>query len=168
MSSVQRHEQRHEHGVAGSQPQAGSTHRTEGPTPGAVTPSRGPRPGVRGAALRVLTLLCGVWLALAPFVLGHPDTGPGFDARWNDMLVGVAVLAVSAVQLALPARAAVLSLITMVLGTWLIAAPFVLGYNTGVAAVAATVNDVVVGILIVELAIAAVLALRQRRSSVPH
>ncbi|WP_214364402.1 SPW repeat protein [Pseudonocardia sp. H11422] len=156
--------QRHENGAAGTPAESTSAQPAEGVEPVAVSPSRGSHADVRVVAVRVLATLAGVWLALAPVVLGHPDTGPGSDARWNDLLVGAAVVAVSVAQLAIPTRAPALSLITFALGSWLIAAPFVLGYNTGGAAVGATVNDIVVGIVVVELAVAAAVLDRRRRS----
>lgn len=85
---------------------------------------------------RVLSLLVGVWLFLAPWVLrlGEPQ------ARWNDWVVGLLVVLASAYALLRDrVRAADLAL-----GTWLVLAPFVLGHRE----FAAVVNDVVVGLVI--------------------
>jgi hypothetical protein len=98
-----------------------------------------------------LALGAGVWLTAAPFLLGYSTTGTGFRAYWNDVAVGLAVVAVLLPRVAVPARAATrLVTVTLVLGAWLAAAPFVLGFAT--VLVRAAVNDVLVGLALVVLA----------------
>lgn len=90
----------------------------------------------------------GVWLALAPFVLGH-DSGA---SRVNDLGVGLAVAAIAAgVALARPGRddtipLALLSLATLA-AVWVVVASAVLGDASGVA----RVHDAVVGAVLAVL-----------------
>jgi hypothetical protein len=112
-------------------------------------------------------LLAGLWLLVAPFVLGYAELlGP----LWNDVIIGavIAVVAVLRIGTGLSERA--LSRALAMLGSWLIVAPFVLGYASvetevarGAAATAngalvtilaetASGNDVLVGIAVLVLA----------------
>lgn len=138
--------------------------------PGAVDPaaaglrSEMVEEGVPASALSALVFLAGVWLVLAPFALDYPERPGGFDGRWNDIVVGVAVAAVALVRMVAPIRTVTIGLINIGLGAWLVAAPFVLFYNDdeGVAP-SATVNDLVVGIVIVALATASMVVGRWAR-----
>lgn len=116
--------------------------------------------GVLASALSALVFLAGVWLVLAPFVLGYPD---GFAGWWNDIVVGVAVAVVALVRMVAPIRAATVGLVNISLGAWLVAAPFVLSYNDDRVAAAATVNDLTVGVGIAALAALSMVAGRQGR-----
>jgi uncharacterized membrane protein len=49
-----------------------------------------------------LVALAGPWLASAPFVLHYGSTGGGFGGRWNDMVVGVVMIAVAMVRVVAP------------------------------------------------------------------
>ena len=90
-----------------------------------------------------LNLVLGIWLLIAPFLLGN--SGGGALAMWNDMVVGVIVLILAWIRFANPASATGLSWTNAVLGLWLILAPFILGYS-GTAA--ALWNDIIVGIAV--------------------
>jgi general stress protein CsbA len=83
---------------------------------------------------RFLNVALGIWLLMAPAVLGYVDA----YAVNNDRMLGLLIIAASVVSLWVP-RA---RLVNVVLGSWLIIAPFVLGYFGG----RAVVNDIVVGI----------------------
>lgn len=96
-----------------------------------------------------LTVAAGAWLLVAPLALSYPTTGVGFRAHWNDVLVGIAVIAFAVPRLASPDRTAVLTPVSAVLGGWLVAAPFLLGFS----GTRAGVNDVLVGALLVLLAV---------------
>lgn len=93
-------------------------------------------------------VLAGVWLVLAPFALGYSDVA---EARWNDVIIGVAVAVIALVRVGAPVRYQEISWINFVLGIWLIAAPFVLGYDDVTAALT---NDIVVGAIVLALAAA--------------
>lgn len=98
-----------------------------------------------------LAVAAGAWLLVAPFALSYSTTGVGFRAYWNDVLVGIAVIAVAAPQIAAPGRLPALPPAGALLGVWLAAAPFVLGYAAAGGAPHAAANDVVVGVLLVLL-----------------
>lgn len=114
-------------------------HRTPEHTPAATIPS-------------AMVFLAGIWLIIAPFSLDYRNTGGGFDGYWNDVVIGVALAVVALVRIALPFATAPLGLVNVLLGLWLIVAPFVLAYNTGADATQATVNDMVVGAVVAVLA----------------
>jgi hypothetical protein len=108
--------------------------------------------------------LAGVWLVMAPYALNYQDLTTGFDGFWNDIVVGVAVAVVAAIRMVTPIRTAALSLVHVILGGWLIIAPFVLEYHLVADAGRATWNDIVVGLIVVLLGLAsAALGFRGRR-----
>ncbi|MCX6462272.1 MAG: SPW repeat protein [Pseudonocardiales bacterium] len=125
--------------------------------------------GLAAATFSALAFLAGVWLVLAPFVLTYPDLGGGFDARWNDRVVGAAIAVVATVRMLSPNRTAAFGWVNVGLGAWLVAAPFVLFYNDDRVAAAATVNDLAIGVLVIALAGASrALSRRGRRRSEPR
>jgi len=99
-----------------------------------------------------INVLAGIWLFLAPMVLGYADME---QALWNDRVIGVAIFVLALTRVAAPDRFAAISWVNFVLGAWLIIAPFLLFYG-GVSAVgepvAATGNDILVGILVIAMA----------------
>ncbi len=117
-----------------------------------LTESRVPQESLLVVVASALVFLAGVWLVLAPYALDYQNTGTGFDGYWNDIVIGLALVVVAGIRMATPIRTAALSLVSVVLGAWLIIAPFMLDYNAGVDAVSATWNDIVVGIIVVVLA----------------
>jgi hypothetical protein len=97
-------------------------------------------------SLSWLVALAGLWEVLAPFILGYPTV-----AMWNAIIVGV-VLIVLAAWAALSEQVSLdrnLDGITMGLGLWLILAPFIPTYSTTVAA---RLNDIIVGVVVIVLA----------------
>ena len=102
-----------------------------------------------------LVALAGLWEAVAPFILGYSaSTTP----LWDAIIFGAA-LVILGVWAALSNQEGVdkaLDWINVVLGAWLVIAPFVLGYT---ALVAALWNDIIVGIVVVVLAGWAALAM---------
>ncbi|MFI9457043.1 SPW repeat protein [Amycolatopsis sp. NPDC052450] len=101
-------------------------------------------PAVAGAC----TFLAGVWLILSPFVLDHEYTGRGFDGYWNDVLVGIALIAIGSAPLVEPRAASWWCSVPPVLGLWLLIAPFVLEYNDGMPAPRTTTSDIAVGVFL--------------------
>jgi hypothetical protein len=91
----------------------------------------------------------GVWVVIAPFLLGYRGTG---SALWNDVIVGVAVviLAVSAAMSENENTIKTMGWITAVLGLWLVLAPFILGYS---AIAAALWSDIIAGVVILILSV---------------
>jgi hypothetical protein len=88
-----------------------------------------------------LTLVLGVWLIVAPFVLGYSVM---FGATANDVVFGIVLIACSWMILATVAREIGIALVQALCSLWLIVAPFALAYQAGSAAM---VNDVFVGIV---------------------
>lgn len=109
-----------------------------------------------------ITLMLGVWLVLAPTFWTYGDTGGGFDARVNDVLAGVAVTALAVARLAGPVRLIAVTGAGVLLGGWLIVAPFLLEYGFGADSTSATINDVVVGVNLVGLTVLGYLDARSR------
>ncbi|MGY6651440.1 SPW repeat domain-containing protein [Amycolatopsis sp. TRM77291] len=101
-------------------------------------------PAVAGAC----TFLAGVWLILSPFVLDHECTGGGFDGHWNDVLVGIALIAIGSAPLVEPRAASWWFSVPPILGLWLLVAPFVLEYNDGMPAPGVTTSDIAVGVFL--------------------
>jgi len=95
--------------------------------------------------LNWLVGLAGLWEVIAVFILGY-TASPA--ALWNALIVGVALL-VLGVWAALSNREATdktLDWINVIIGAWLIIAPFILGYT---AIAAAMWNDIIVGIVVI-------------------
>jgi hypothetical protein len=95
-----------------------------------------------------LVAVTGAWLVAAPLLLDHHLAATAF-ASWNDVLVGTTLAVLAAIRVIRPAGTAALSLLNSGLGVWLIAAPFVGNYTT---ALYATLNDMIVGLLVIMFA----------------
>lgn len=89
--------------------------------------------------------VAGVWLVVTPVVIDH-----GVYPWINDVLAGIVLIAVAAAQVVLPHRSLMLSVAAAVVGAWLVAAPYALGFadQLGVAW-----NDKLVGALVILLAV---------------
>lgn len=132
--------------------------RTAAPEPAVVTVKR----------LSATNAGTGVWLILAPFLLGYA----AFPAPlYNDIVCGLLIAVLGFVRFGNPLGNVWASYTNAGIGAWLVVAPFVLTYSAlateGVvaddAAVAAadpvsllpaTANDIVVGILVIALGVA--------------
>ncbi|XVU20870.1 SPW repeat protein [Actinoplanes sp. CA-054009] len=90
----------------------------------------------------VFTVLAGVWIALTP--LFAPDL-PSYAAT-SDVATGTAVAVLGLLRLLRPRRTAPLGVALTLLGAWLVAAPFVLGYGHHPAV---AWNNVIIGVLVV-------------------
>lgn len=87
-----------------------------------------------------INLIAGLWLIIAPWVLGYA-TGRSVT---NNVVVGVVVAVLAAIRFFGAYRAAGISWINVLLGLWMIVAPWVLHDVVS----AAYWNDVIVGIII--------------------
>jgi predicted signal transduction protein with EAL and GGDEF domain len=92
-----------------------------------------------------LNLLAGAWLIIAPWALGYSQVSA---AVWNDVIVGATIVILAGIRTATPDRYTGVSWTNVVLGVWLLVAPFILVYSAGGAPVW---NDIIVGILVVSL-----------------
>jgi ABC-type nickel/cobalt efflux system permease component RcnA len=109
-------------------------------------------PGERGKWISALVALLGLWLVVEPFLFEM--TAVNF---WNDIIVGLALIALGAYNYYRRADqrlgSVAVGVFVALLGLWLLAAPFVFGVDGGASeATGATFwNDVVVGALVVIL-----------------
>jgi hypothetical protein len=93
-----------------------------------------------------INVLAGLWLVLAPWFLGYSRVDA---ALWNDVLVGAAVLILAIIRVVAPGRLVGVSRANVVLGVWLLLAPFVLRYGRGfVLENVAAWNDIVLGVIV--------------------
>ena len=99
-------------------------------------------------AVSGVLIVVGLWEALAPFILGYPNTA---TALWNALLIGVILFTLELRALILDDVNAYRTLdwISALLGLWLVVALFIPGYTAPPVAVW---NDMTVGLLVIELA----------------
>ena len=107
-----------------------------------------------------LNIIAAIWLIAAPFLLGYFEL---FLAACNDIVVGLLILAVASARFwSTPRLTAGLGWTNVVLGLWLVAAPFVLGYS-GFAR--PRWNDVLVGLIVATLAAWSAMSTPQRTTA---
>lgn len=100
-----------------------------------------------------IDVLLGIWLVIAPFALGYSAIG---SALWNDIIFGAVIVLLAGMRAAGEGyRQAWPSWANVIIGLWLIAAPFVLGYSLITQALW---NDVIIGIAVAILAVISALA----------
>lgn len=125
-------------GASSPAPLRAPRERTAGP------PDR-PRTAIQ---LTVGLLAAGSWLLLAPFALGYSSPVP----TTSDLVAGSVLVVVALAGLIAPADMRWLGLVSVALGAWVVAAPFVLFYTArSPSAVPAVWNDLVVGAVVVVL-----------------
>ena len=105
--------------------------------------------------------MLGIWLAATPLLWTYGDTSGGFDARWNDALVGLALTSVGVARLTRPVRLVTATAVGGLLGGWLTIAPFLLGYGFGPDSTRATLNDMLVGMIVAALTVIGYLSARE-------
>lgn len=93
------------------------------------------------SSANVINVIAGIWLIISPFVLGF-STG---ITMINSVVLGILV-GVLALITAITDRAAWLSWINIVLGLWLIVAPFALN---SAELLTATWNSVILGAIVI-------------------
>lgn len=101
-----------------------------------------PAPTSRSFGLSNINILLGIWLILAPFLLSYSGLS---TPTWNDIIIGILVIGVALLRTFGYGMAGT-SWVNVVLGVWLILAPFVLNYRSNATP---RWNDVILGILIV-------------------
>jgi hypothetical protein len=90
-------------------------------------------------------LILGLWLVVAPLFLGYGFVGA---AVWNGLFVGTLVIILAGVKAFGQFRNPAAGWLNVLLGAWLVLAPFVLDYS---AANRLLWNAVIVGLLIIVL-----------------
>ncbi|WP_185845635.1 SPW repeat protein [Kibdelosporangium aridum] len=83
----------------------------------------------------------------------YGDVDSWLDARWNDAAAGTVLTVVGVVRLLRPLLTTLARLASILVGGWLIIAPFVAGYGFGADSTPATANDVLIGAVVTGLAI---------------
>jgi SPW repeat len=121
-----------------------------------VPPAPAPARADEARSAAAINALAGIWLIIAPFVLGYSG-----NVYWNDIVFGAIVLAVALVRMAAPALA-VISWINVVIGAWLFASAFWLDKTA-----TASWNDVILGIIVFVLGVIAAFAPRRRAAAPP-
>jgi len=91
-----------------------------------------------------LNLIAGIWLIIAPFVLGYSNGDP----YWNDIVFGAIVAVLAFVRLAGAYRAPELSWINAAIGVWVFVSAFWLDATS-----TAAWNDVILGAIVFVLAV---------------
>jgi SPW repeat-containing protein len=108
------------------------------PVAGAPEPPPGTwRDEVAGAS--GINVLAGIWLIIAPFVLGYG----GGDPYWNDIVFGAIVVVLAGVRALGAYRQAWMSWLNMLIGAWVFISAFWLD-----ATARASWNDVILGAII--------------------
>lgn len=92
-----------------------------------------------------INVLAGIWLIIAPFILGYANSTPTTNDIWLGIIVGILAL----IRIFSNARSTWLSGINVLAGIWLIIAPFVLSYANNTP----RVNDIVLGIIVIAFAL---------------
>lgn len=110
----------------------------------------------------MVTFLAGAWLAMAPFFRSYPDAGDGLGRYWNDVVTGLAVTVFALARAVSSRHRPWLTVPNVVLGAWLLLAPFVLAYDAGGGAVT---NDVVVGLVVLLSSAAATVLSQHERAA---
>ena len=87
---------------------------------------------------RWMSFVLGVWLFIAPLVFHYAEPA----ARFNEIIVGLAVAIVALLAASRPA----LRYINIALGGWLLLAPLLLGYGDSTLP---TAHDIIIGVLII-------------------
>src|SRR3954454_12249569 len=122
----------------------------------ATAPAAGPAAGWRSTVMAAsgLNVVAGIWLIIAPFVLGYG----GGDPYWNDIVLGALIALVGVARVLSGTRYAWLSGLNMLFGAWVFAAAFWLD-----ATARASWNDAIVGAIVFLLgAVAASVAAGRR------
>ncbi len=116
-----------------------------------ATPARQQNVGASG-----LNILLGIWLIIAPFVLGYARLEA---AQTNDIIVGILVAIIATIRSFGAFTQPGWSWMNVFLGIWLIIAPFVLGYSNVSTPLW---NDIILGILIAVMAWTSATSARRR------
>ncbi|ANS28655.1 Conserved putative membrane protein [Rhodococcus opacus] len=100
-----------------------------------------------------ITLLFGLWVAMSPFLWHESGTTFWSIARWNEILVGLAIAALGFARLARPLRLLTASTLGGLFGGWLLLSPFLFDYGLGTGTTPATINDILVGLTVIAVTV---------------
>lgn len=122
---------------------------------------------VRDAVLNTLLFAVSLWLIIGSWALNYPLDDAAQDARYQEVMVGLIVLAVACRGLTRP-RGTLSDVLLAVAGAWLIGAPFAMGYADISATSTARTNDVVMGIILLTIAVTSATLNALRRRAAPR
>jgi len=94
-----------------------------------------------------LNVIAGIWLIISPFILSFNGLQP---ALWNTLIVGIIVVILAGIRAGNPTLYVGLSWLNLLLGIWLIVAPFLLMYSGFQVPLW---NDIILGIIVGVLAL---------------
>ena len=86
-----------------------------------------------------LNVIAGIWLIIAPWVLGYAHGDP----RWNDVVFGIVVTTFALVRVSGAYRDSGLSILNALVGVWLFIAAFTIDQSSTAGA-----NDVILGVVV--------------------
>jgi hypothetical protein len=115
--------------------------RAPGSAPPPPPPARDWRSDIIGFS--GLNVLAGIWLIIAPWVLGYSARDP----RWNDVGFGIIVGVLALTRVSGAYRTEALSWINLLIGAWLVVACFTIDFTAR-----ASWNDVILGVIVFLLA----------------
>jgi SPW repeat len=111
------------------------------------------RPGGFWSDVSWLSLLLGGWVAASPWVWGYDDVHGAVTA---DVVTGTLVIVLTLAGIVLPP----LNALTVLAGLWLVLAPWMVGYGNHGGPVG--LSDVIAGVMIAALGVAALAAASRR------
>lgn len=123
-----------------------------------MTASRDPIPGPQLPGLvSGVTIVLGCWLIVLSI---HGDYGApaGFDAAWNDRLVGAATLALGILRALGRTPLMFATVAGTSIGGWLVLAPLLLDYGFSADSTLATLSDFAIGATVAALTVAGALS----------
>jgi len=100
-----------------------------------------------------LGVIAGIWLIIAPFVLGYGDGDP----TWNDVIFGAAVVVLAAIRMTAARGTQWAGWLTALAGAWIFASAFWLDDTA-----TASWNNIILGIIVFILGVAAGEPVRRR------
>jgi hypothetical protein len=97
-----------------------------------------------------LNIIAGLWLIISPWVLNYSQQN---NAVWDAVVIGSAIAILALARTAAPRQFEQLSWVNVLLGAWMVIAPFVLVYNAVGSTTGIYWNDIVTGLIVIGLAV---------------
>ena len=72
----------------------------------------------------IISLFCGIWLFVSPWVYGAAGNGNA----WNSWIVGAVIFLIALYRVTRPERIRAMSWVNVVLGAWVFFSPWIYGY----------------------------------------
>jgi len=91
-----------------------------------------------------LNIIAGLWLIISPWVFFYATPG----GIWNSVIVGIIIAVLAAIRAFGAYNSAWMSWVNVVLGLWVVIAPFIFGYTTYAGRMW---NNIIVGLIVAAL-----------------